>query len=77
MALWGARHADDPPRLAAAPKHEALWDRLTASPSPWIQKLPDGRGLRALFVEPGRDRAILREDLDGDGIFEREVLISR
>ncbi len=53
-------------------REEALWDALRDNPTPWRQAHPNGRGVRELVISPQGDRALLREDVNGDGRFDRE-----
>ncbi len=80
MALWVARSMNEQPkrdvRLAPAGGRQIdLWERLSTDTEPWVQESAGGR--RELSVSRDRDTAVLREDLDGDGIFERIVPIRR
>lgn len=80
VAFWAARRihpgADNGRRPAPAELSTAkLWNRLGAAPRPWRQSLPDGRGVRELRFDG--QRAVLREDADGDGVFEREEYFER
>lgn len=75
LVLWAGKKAHFPRRPAAP--DEALridvWDVLGRDQAPWIQQ-PDGdRGVRELRIDAATGRAVLREDADGDGVFERET----
>lgn len=80
VALWMARSMNEQPkrdvRLAPMGGQQLdLWDRMTDDPEPWVQRTRDGR--RELSLSRDGEAALLREDLDGDGIFERVVRIRR
>jgi hypothetical protein len=73
-AFWGVR-PDAPPRPPAAPaKRQEVdqWNRLPVPMRPWTFRHENGRGQRQFFLETARRRATVREDADGDGIFESE-----
>ena len=75
LVLWAGKKAHFPRRPAAP--DEALridvWDVLGRDKAPWVQQ-PDGqRGVRELRIDAATGRAVLREDADGDGVFERET----
>jgi len=82
VAFWAARRIPDgagdgrPPAPARFSTTE-LWNRLSTEPIPWRQALPNGRGIRELHFDSDRQRAVLREDADGDGVFEREEFLER
>ena len=82
IAFWAARRIHDgdgnghPPAPAKLSTTE-LWNRLSAAPQPWRQTLSNGQGIRELHFDSARQRAVLREDADGDGFFEHEELLQR
>jgi hypothetical protein len=74
-AIWGVRRVDEPPRPPAAPikRQEAeQWQRLPVPSRPWTFPHENGRGQRQFWLEADRNRAVLREDANGDGFFEDE-----
>jgi len=77
LAYWattrgfaGLRH----PRAAApGPREQAageLWEQLSRSTTPWRQTSRDGTS-RLLWRDPTTDALHLKEDLDGDGRYDR------
>lgn len=77
VVFWGVRKLhDNPPAFLAAPirlQHDELWDYVSEDkPAPFVQELQNGRGHRELRFEPDRKRIVIREDLDGDGRYEKE-----
>lgn len=87
VVLWGARRMNEQPRpdqrkaaVPVAPASEPnqdLWEVLTRSPNPWTQSLNQGLGTRELQFDDRRNQAVIREDADGDGVFERRVEFDR
>ncbi|MBW3543905.1 MAG: hypothetical protein KY476_26960 [Planctomycetes bacterium] len=80
--LWGARRLHDPPRPPAAPINRAdteQWNRLATPGRPWTLPHENGRGTRELWIDADRDLTVIREDADGDGVFEgqRELKMTR
>jgi hypothetical protein len=80
VAYWGIERLERPPaprplvhRVGQPPPPDQLWDVLASSPTPWTQPLRNGRGLRRLRVDRDRHAAIVEEDADGDGRFERTL----
>lgn len=80
-AFWGVRHlqeAPPAPQAGAQPVQPAdLWERLSSSPEPWIQEAENGRTVRRIQFDRRGDAVIIREDTDGDGVFEREHALRR
>ncbi len=81
-AFWGVRKLQDRPQphANAAPvgaRQQDLWERLSGSPEPWIQQIDGGERSRSIQFETDRNVVIIREDRDGDGLFEREHRIRR
>jgi hypothetical protein len=79
--LWAAKSLHDPPKRDArlAPVGGLpldLWDDLSARPEPWVQQSDDGSRREVVF-DPHRRLALIREDHDGDGIFERVRKVRR
>lgn len=77
IAYWGIEKFEQrqrPPALINRDRRQPpeLWRVLSASPSPWVQTLGPGRGTRQLQVDPATKSAVIQEDRDGDGRFERE-----
>lgn len=79
LAFWVARKAQEPPpeRPPVGQQDADLWDTLTNEPAPWYQPINGGRGIRELSIDRQHNQAILREDLDGDGVFETRRTIAR
>lgn len=73
LVLWAGKKAHFPRRPAAP--DEALridvWDVLGRDQAPWVQQPVGERGVRELRIDAATGRAVLREDADGDGVFER------
>ena len=59
------------------PHRGDLWDELTKDQSPWVQDTQDGQGKRELVIDPDRRAIIVREDLNGDGLYETETPYTR
>ncbi len=82
VVFWGVRkiHEEPKPAVMAAPRghHRGdLWDELTRDKSPWVQRLSDGVGIRELRIDSDRHAIIVREDLNGDGVYEHEMPYER
>ncbi len=81
FVLWGVRKfQEQPQRRDRAPvgrEHNDPWVDLSAHAKPWVQMLDDGRGVREFWIDAERDEAVLREDADGNGIFEKQVRFRR
>jgi hypothetical protein len=80
--FWGVRKLQDRPQphANAAPvgaRQQDLWERLSSSPEPWIQQSEGVRHTRRIQFETEGKVVIIREDSDGDGLFEREHRIRR
>jgi hypothetical protein len=81
--FFGARQLQERPRVNVPPVplrglDDPLWNRLSGpSKSPWSQRLDNGRGMRTFSIDSESGIAIIREDADGDGIFEVESRIRR
>jgi len=79
IACWGVERFDQRPRVRPPalvdrnPRQPAdLWQVLGATPGIWVQKSPDGSLTRELALDPEHQTAVLREDRNGDGDYERE-----
>jgi len=79
IACWGVERIDQRPRVRPAalvdrdPRQAPdLWHLLGATPGVWVQKSPDGKQTRELRLDPEHQTAVLREDQNGDGAFDRE-----
>lgn len=82
IACWGVERAEQRPRPPALVARDPrlppdLWHLLGSTPGPWIQSGEAGIGTRMLTVDHDRQTAILREDHDGDGTFDREWTFDR
>ncbi|MGH7202739.1 MAG: hypothetical protein ACREJB_19190 [Planctomycetaceae bacterium] len=53
-----------------------LWETLDTSDGPWVQQEANG-GRRELRIDRRRNVAVIREDADGDGVFERRIQFHR
>jgi hypothetical protein len=75
IACFGVEHAHQRPRPPALadrdPRDPDLWRVLGDDPAPWTQRLEGGAGQRELSIDRETGTAVLREDHDGDGRFER------
>lgn len=77
IAYWGVEKVEQRPRPPALVNRDRrqppdLWRVLGMSPDPWVQKLGPGQGVRRLQIAPDRRTAVVQEDRDGDGRFERQ-----
>lgn len=79
--FWGVRELNeaDPQEVAAPVQQRAphLWDELSRFSGPWYQRIEGGLGLRILRFDRQRGVAVIREDRDGDGTFERKMELPR
>ncbi len=75
LVLWAGKKVHLPRRPAAP--DDALrvdvWDVLGRDRTPWVQQRDGDGGVRELLIDAATGRALLREDADGDGVFERET----
>jgi hypothetical protein len=81
IACFGIERVDHRPRPPALVLHDGrdaseLWKVLAARRGTWTQTLEGGPGVRELTLDPETHSARLREDLDGDGRFDRELEFS-
>ncbi len=77
FVVWAAKQVQRQVRnRGGEPNQVDIWEQLGGEGRPWIQKLDDGRGQRELQIDPTRKFATLREDADGDGVYERRSRIS-
>ncbi|MGD9856816.1 MAG: hypothetical protein AB7U20_17855 [Planctomycetaceae bacterium] len=78
FVIWAAkqvhRHLQQP--AGGQARQVQQWEQLGRDSSPWVQQLQDGPGRRELIFDQTGRLATLREDRDGDGIFERNARIS-
>ena len=81
LAIVGIKHFWEPARPQAAPVNaprDVLWDVMkTPHGRKWVQHDSAGRPMRELEIPPSGNEAILREDIDGDQVFERTQRIVR
>ncbi len=82
VAFWAARRIHEQPQPAvlaapAGPHTEDLWDFLAHEETPWVQELHNGVGMRELDFDPQHQLFIIREDRDGDGLFETQLNFPR
>ena len=75
-AFWGVRKLQEagppPPPIGL---QEKLWKRLADSESGWAVRSEERAGELRLVIDPGRELAVIREDADGDGVFESELAL--
>ncbi len=82
VAYWGVKKIEENPRPPVLRNEQGqkvgdIWDVLMGTDGPWIQHVgQDGDGIRLLRLRPD-GTAILQEDRDGDGRFEREFHLQR
>lgn len=81
IACFGIERGDHRPRAPAlvvgdARRSPELRQLMGAARGNWVQPLDGGPGIRQLTLDPDRGTAVLREDEDGDGQFEREQSFS-
>jgi hypothetical protein len=81
-AVWGLRewngdHRVHPPAVPERQQVHDLWDELGHDSSPWVQNSQESRAVRKLWIDESSGQAVLQEDRDGDGIFERETRLTR
>ena len=80
-AFLGVRRVNEhieagPPRgLRGQPSD--LWAEIGGSNTPWVQQTVNQRGTRELWIDAQSGTAILREDADGDGEFERRQVFAQ
>ncbi|WP_166829223.1 hypothetical protein [Thalassoroseus pseudoceratinae] len=83
LVFWGWKKLQEPQKVPAANPRgnildETLWERLSLPPGEiWIQQDEFGRRVRELKIDRDRRGATLREDLDGDSLFERSTRLRR
>jgi hypothetical protein len=80
--LWGVRQLTERPghQPRAVPadwQQDDLWEQLSHPSGTWTQQIEGGRGRRELWIAPEHNIAIIREDADGDGVFEKEIPVRR
>ena len=78
--FWSRKAPDAAAPPAAIPaKHQQgeLWQYLSEDETPWEQSINNGRGRRVLVRSKKSDEMLIREDWDGDGIFEKEHAFRR
>ena len=65
--------------VEAVPKadHDRLWQVLSRPGETWVNDSLPGRPKYRLHCEPGSDRIVLDEDMDGDGRYERRRQFER
>lgn len=78
VVFWGVRKVNERPKPHDPParvggERDDLWEQLSKPSRPWVQQLENGRGIRELRIDARRGAAIIREDTDGDGFFEKEL----
>lgn len=78
FVVWAAkqvhRQLREPARGQARQVH--LWDQLGRDGGRWVQSIPGGAGRRELSIDPAGRQATLREDRDGDGVFEQSTRLT-
>jgi hypothetical protein len=76
LVLWAGKKQHAPRRPAAPDDAQRvdIWDALDRDQLPWVQRSNEGSGgVRELVVDAASGHALLREDRDGDGVFESET----
>jgi hypothetical protein len=76
LVLWAGKKQHAPRRPAAPDDAQRvdIWDALDRDQLPWVQRSNEGNGgVRELVVDAASGQALLREDRDGDGVFESET----
>jgi hypothetical protein len=79
IVIWAGNKKAHPPRRAPAPgdgQRFDLIDVLSSDRAPWVQHLSRG-GVRELIVDGATGAAQVREDADGDGVFEHVFVLGR
>jgi len=79
FVIWAGNKKAHPPRRPPAPRDGQrfeLIDILSSDNAPWVQHSSRG-GVRELTVDGTTGAAHVREDADGDGVFEREFVLGR
>ncbi len=79
FVIWAGNKKAHPPRRPPAPRDGQrfdLIDVLSSDSAPWVQHLNRG-GVRELVVDGATGAAQVREDVDGDGVFERKFVLGR
>jgi hypothetical protein len=79
LVIWAGNKKAHPPRRPPAPRDGQrldLIDVLSRDSTPWVQHLGRG-GVRELVVDGATGAAQVREDADGDGVYEREFAVGR
>ncbi len=81
MAIWGIKKLWEPARpQPAAPANaprEVLWDAMRTGGRKWVQSDPAGRPVRELEINFAGTEATLREDSNGDRVFDRTLQLKR
>lgn len=77
IACFGIERLDQRPRPPALVVRDGreppeLQELIGAARGTWVQRLDRGGGVRELTLDPDSRSALLKEDDDGDGRFERE-----
>lgn len=79
LAIWGVKKLWEPARPQAAPANahrDVLWDMMrTPHGRQWVQQ--DAKGRRIRILEFHGNEAILKEDSDGDQVFEHTWRVQR
>jgi hypothetical protein len=73
LVLWAGKkqHAPRRPAIPDDAQRVDIWDALDRDQLPWVQRSNEGSGsVRELVVDAASGQALLREDRDGDGVFE-------
>jgi hypothetical protein len=77
FVIWAGNKKAHPPRRPPAPRDGQrfdLIDVLSSDSAPWVQRLNRG-GVRELIIDGATGAAQVREDADGDGVFERKFVL--
>lgn len=79
-ALWGVRKLNERPKvnLPQAPvgrQHVELWETLATPRAAWDLRNDESDGRWQFAIDRDRNVAVVREDVDGDGVFDKELLL--
>jgi hypothetical protein len=77
FVIWAGNKKAHPPRRPPAARDGQqfdLIDVLSSDSAPWVQHLNRG-GVRELVVDGPTGTVQIRQDADGDGVFERELVL--
>ncbi len=78
VAFWAARRVPEAPaapRQGPAPGGQqiGLWDYIDQHSGVWVQRMENHVGWREMRFDRLHRRVVVREDADGDGVFEKVI----